>query len=262
MKVLAFVIAWALAVPALACDAVDCTSAPIALPKTDNVPINAFVFEVTGSNTQGLRLTDVASSEVIPASVKWAGPDQVWSPDAALQLGQQVRVSYRTACAVPSEQTRTFFVAPAASFDQAPGVQVIEKYADAPHGERRIYASVSYQPPSSAENYLRLRIEVDGLPHASSSYYAPYAFGELREQLWARCDVPPNPDTTCGGYDSLTARRHEVKLIAHALGEREEHTQTIDVDLRCEVKSKGCQLGATQGGAWALLALLLRRRRR
>lgn len=252
--------AWVLllrSAPALACDVDDCSAAPIVLPATDNVPVNAVAFEVVG-NTQGLRMTD-GDGAAIPASAKWSGPDQVWSPDVALQVGQQLRVTYKPECG--NEVTRTLFVAAEASLDRASSAQLVDRSAQAPHGERRIYADLSYQPPSSAENFVRLRIEVDGLPYRSASYYAPYAFGELREQLWARCDAPPNPDTVCGGYDSLTARKHEVKLIARALGSDAEDTQTLDVDLRCEIENEKCQLGAAEGG-WLWLALLLRRRRR
>ncbi len=247
--------------PALACDVESCDGPPLVLPKTENVPVNAFAFEVAGSQLDGLRLSDVASGVDIPASVKWLGSDQVWSPDTDLVVGQQVQLTYRTSCQPPTDVSRDFVVAVAASLDRSASLKLVQKRQDAPHGERHIYADISYQPPSSAESYLRLSVEVDGLPFDYNSSYGRYAFGELREQLWARCDYPPNPDRLCGGYDTVTARKHELKISARVLGQEVADTQTLSVDLRCD-KSDTCQVGAGGSAGWTLLALLLRRRRR
>lgn len=252
--------------PALACDLYACGDPPLVLPVNDVVPANAFAFGYGAGPSEGLRLIDDASGNEIASSMKWAGEDSVWSPDATLREGQRVRIEWRYACdGDPVTAHRTFVLGPPASFDRKATLVVLDEHSEAPHGARSKSVDLRYDAPTTFEGFLRLDVEVDGYPHDANQSNG-FAGNEQIVQLHTWCDRLPTFDTTCGGYNWLTPRQHEVKFIARALGTDMVDTQTLTVDLRCEAQDEeddsGCQLGASQGGAWMGLALLWRRRRR
>lgn len=260
---LAFVLAVGTSMPALACE-LACSDAPVVLPSeaTESVPANAFRFEVVHDDHLELTMADRTSNAGIASSVR----DGVWSADAALQPGHLVELRWRTSC---SEGGALYTVGPDASIDRKASAALVAYTADAPHGQRRRYAALHFVPPTTAPGYLRQRIEVDGKLIDAASNYGSYAIGELDTTVWTICDAP-QAEPWCDAYSSVTPDKHEVAFITWVLG-KSESASKVSIDLRCDADAdasaevvedeSGCQLGAPGGGAWALLGLLLRRRR-
>jgi hypothetical protein len=262
---LGFALALATSAPALAC--VDDCSTPILLPRDGFIPSNAVVFKVVSEDLE-VRAVDARTNQEIPSSVKTMGPDRVWSPDVPLADDVLVDLTYRSPCVENTAHLRT--TAPA-SRDKEASLRFFENKADAPHGRRQTLTTVIYEPPTTHENYLLLEIEVDGEPYALPYSATPYAPPSLYAGFWAICDVPKQAGECTS---DLSPELHEVVFRARPVGGEAVSTLKIAVDLRCDVEREqgvasepeqrkdGCQLGGASGGAWALLALLLRRRRR
>jgi hypothetical protein len=268
----ALILVLASSAPALACEIATCGDAPVLLPQLDSVPINAVAFQVVRDDFTELRMTDVTdlgNMFEIPSSVKGAGANRIWSSDVQLRVGQWVQASWRTSC---YEGAAKWPIAEAASLDQKASLELTEYGANAPHGERRVWANLVYSPPTSSPNYLRLDVEVDGKPYRVPAQDPWYVGPQLDAMLWARCDR--QPADACEEPSVLTAERHEVTFHAYAVGQKVTNTMQLTIDLRCDVtpersdaieavEDQGCQLSGSHGsGVWLLLALFGRRRRR
>lgn len=249
--------------PAQACEDLSCYES-FNFPLAKTLPSNAIALEVLGEDLQDVRLVEQTTGMLIPSSIKTLGPDRVWSPDVPVAERTSLELSYRTPCL---ENTVGLWVDPPASKDKQASLEAVYD-ADA----SRVYALVSYEPSTSFDNYLHMEIELDGRPFRAVRYADDYASPTEQFELSANCGQPP-PERACDPVGSLvSADRHELIFRTHQLGEKDVEQHALSVDMRCGVEREppritrvgddGCQLGASAGGAWGLLALLFRRRKR
>jgi hypothetical protein len=245
-----------LAPSAAACSIPSCTFL-FALPAFDpregqQIPANAVAFELRidpgAARSVLIELRSVEDGQLVPASIKQAGGDWVFAPNAPLEPEKQYLLRYDGRClsgnggatgALLVNEFRFFATQPAPYPTSLGQLMVVEEGFEYPGRSTRVYFArlgITFPEFYSFRNLTRFSVEVDGKPEnlADTGEGSSNLHGGLFE-LQAICSQPGVQRNSCGDLESVLPGRHRIKVSADFVGTDADPSPVFaEVDLTCD----------------------------